>query len=93
MERSEEHWEAERRLLRDEEREPRRAHLIRSRPRRMSALATIHTNIAAGVEQGPVSIAPRCMVGATSQDGSSLHLCQLPEGHVGPHVFPPLGSR
>lgn len=34
---------------------------------------------------------PLCLAGATSADGSSLHLCKLPAGHAGTHVFPNVG--
>lgn len=54
MAQHEEHWEAERRFRRDEEREPRRAHLTTHRPRRLTALAGIHANLAATVEDAGV---------------------------------------
>lgn len=34
---------------------------------------------------------PLCLAGATSTEGS-VYLCQLVEGHAGPHVFPKIGG-
>jgi hypothetical protein len=72
MAQQEEHWEADRRLLRDEEREPRRAHLTHYRPRRLSALASIHSNLAATVEDAgvlnpPVELASEPFEGETQK--------------------------
>ncbi len=50
---TDDHWEADRRYRRDHERE-RFSRRTSFTPRRLKALAEIHTNIAAGVIQPPV---------------------------------------